>query len=84
MEMNSKVFFRINSFHVDKHDVNCIFIDQTEINFSWKLWVAYEPQLKTFLRKLVKNSGKKTVYKKGALMVYHVIYEPEELNGKDG
>jgi len=84
MEMNSKVFFRINSFDVDKHDVNCIFIDQTEINFSWKLWVAYEPQLKTFLRKLVKNSGKKTAYKKGALMVYHVIYEPEELNGKDG
>jgi len=84
MEMNSKVFFRINSFHVAKHDVNCIFIDQTEINFSWKLWVAYEPQLKTFLRKLVKNSGKKTAYKKGALMVYHVIYEPEELNGKDG
>jgi hypothetical protein len=84
MKMNSKLFFRINSFHVDKHDVNCIFIDQTEINFSWKLWVAYEPQLKTFLRKLVKNSGKKTAYKKGALMVYHVIYEPEELNGKDG
>ena len=34
---------------VDKHYVNSIFIDETEINFSGKLWVAYEPQLKAFL-----------------------------------
>ena len=37
-------------FDVDKHDVNSIFIDETEINFreAW-LWVAHEPQLKAFL-----------------------------------
>jgi hypothetical protein len=37
---------------VDKHDVNSIFIDETEINVGGKkawLWVAYEPQLKAFL-----------------------------------
>jgi len=34
---------------VDKHDVNYIFINEAEINFSGKLWVAYEPPLKAFL-----------------------------------
>jgi len=34
---------------VYKHDVNSIFIDETEINVGGKLWVAYEPQLKAFL-----------------------------------
>jgi len=48
-----KYSFVLDSFDVDKHDVNSIFIDETEINVSWKLWVAYEPQLKTFLRKFV-------------------------------
>ncbi|MFP3296970.1 MAG: DDE-type integrase/transposase/recombinase [Vulcanisaeta sp.] len=39
-------------FDVDKHDVNSIFVDETEINVGGKkawLWVAYEPQLKAFL-----------------------------------
>ncbi|MFP3131248.1 MAG: hypothetical protein RXR51_06705 [Nitrososphaeria archaeon] len=44
-----KYSFVFDSFDVDKHDVNSIFIDETEINFSGKLWVAYEPQLKAFL-----------------------------------
>ncbi|MFP3214222.1 MAG: hypothetical protein RXR18_03310 [Nitrososphaeria archaeon] len=44
-----KYSFVLDSFDVDKHDVNSIFIDETEINFSWKLWVAYEPKLKVFL-----------------------------------
>jgi hypothetical protein len=39
----------LDSFDVDKHDVNSIFINEAEINFSGKLWVAYEPQLKAFL-----------------------------------
>jgi len=39
----------LDSFDVDKHDVNYIFINEAEINFSGKLWVAYEPQLKAFL-----------------------------------
>ncbi|MFP3166590.1 MAG: hypothetical protein RXP28_04585 [Nitrososphaeria archaeon] len=39
----------MDSFDVDKHDVNYIFINEAEINFSGKLWVAYEPQLKAFL-----------------------------------
>jgi len=34
---------------VEKHDVNYIFINEAEINFSGKLWVAYEPPLKAFL-----------------------------------
>jgi hypothetical protein len=42
----------LDPFDVDKHDVNSIFIDETEINIggnkAW-LWVAYEPQLKAFL-----------------------------------
>ena len=44
-----KYSFVFDSFDVDKHDANPIFIDETEINFSGKLWVAYEPQLKAFL-----------------------------------
>ena len=45
-----KYSFVFDSFDVDKHDVNFIFIDETEINVreAW-LWVAYEPQLKAFL-----------------------------------
>jgi len=42
----------LDSFDVDKHGVNSIFIDETEINVGGKkawLWVAYEPQLKAFL-----------------------------------
>ena len=39
----------MDSFDVDKHNVNYIFINEAEINFSGKLWVAYEPQLKAFL-----------------------------------
>jgi len=39
----------LDSFDVDKHNVNYIFINEAEINFSGKLWVAYEPQLKAFL-----------------------------------
>jgi len=38
-----------DSFNVDKHGVNSIFIDETEINVGGKLLVAYEPQLKAFL-----------------------------------
>ena len=52
MEMDPEVFFRIRLLDVDKHDVNSIFIDETEINVGGKkawLWVAYEPQLKAFL-----------------------------------
>ena len=79
-----KYSFVLDSFDVDKHDVNSIFIDETEINFSGKLWVAYEPQLKAFLRKFVKKYGRKTIYTDGALryvdacrwaVVVHVIYE---------
>jgi Transposase and inactivated derivatives len=47
-----KYSFVLDSFDVDKHDVNSIFIDETEINIGGKkawLWVAYEPQLKAFL-----------------------------------
>ncbi|NAY82126.1 MAG: hypothetical protein GU362_04510 [Thaumarchaeota archaeon] len=44
-----KYSFVLDSFDVDKHEVNSIFIDRTEINFRGKLWVAYEPQLKAFL-----------------------------------
>jgi len=47
-----KYSFVLDSFDVDKHDVNSIFIDKTEINVGGKkawLWVAYEPQLKAFL-----------------------------------
>ena len=44
-----KYSFVLDSFDVGKHDVNSIFIDETEINFSGKLWVAYEPRLKAFL-----------------------------------
>ena len=44
-----KYSFIFDSFDVDKHDVNSIFIDETEINVGGKLWVAYEPQLKAFL-----------------------------------
>jgi len=47
-----KYSFVLDSFDVDKHDVNSIFIDETEINVGGKkawLWVAYEPQLKAFL-----------------------------------
>jgi hypothetical protein len=47
-----KYSFVFDSFDVDKHDVNSIFIDETEINIGGKkawLWVAYEPQLKAFL-----------------------------------
>ncbi|MFP3132945.1 MAG: hypothetical protein RXR19_02390 [Nitrososphaeria archaeon] len=45
-----KYSFVLDSFDVDKHDVNSIFIDRTEINVreAW-LWLAYEPQLKAFL-----------------------------------
>jgi len=100
MEMDSEVFFRIRLLDVDKHDVNSIFIDETEINIGGKkawLWVAYEPQLKAFLsfhiswhqnsldayyfiRKRVKNYGRKTIYTElfGTLMptyVDHVVYE---------
>ena len=69
---------------VDKHYVNSIFIDETEINFSRKLWVAYEPQLKAFQRKFVKKYYRKAIYTDGALryvdacrwaVVVHVIYE---------
>ena len=69
---------------VGKHDVNSIFIDETEINFSGKLLVAYEPQLKAFLRKFVKKYGRKAIYTDGALwyvdacrwaVVVHVVYE---------
>ncbi|MFP3131688.1 MAG: hypothetical protein RXR51_08985 [Nitrososphaeria archaeon] len=42
-------YFFVFDFDVDKHDVNFIFIDKTEINVRAKLWVAYEPQLKAFL-----------------------------------
>jgi len=57
MEMDPELFVHINfiiltSFDVDKHGVNSIFIDETEINVGGKkawLWVAYEPQLKAFL-----------------------------------
>jgi len=48
MEMDSEVFF-VFDFDFDKHDVNSIFIDKTEINVGGKLWVAHEPQLKAFL-----------------------------------
>jgi len=41
--------FVLDSFDVDKHDVNSILIDETEINVRVNLWVAYEPQLKAFL-----------------------------------
>ena len=47
-----KYSFVLDSFDVDKRDVNSIFIDETEINIGGKkawLWVAYEPQLKAFL-----------------------------------
>jgi len=43
----------IGSFDVDKHNVESIFIDETEINVGGKkawLWVAYEPQLKHSLQ----------------------------------
>ena len=42
--------FVLDSFDVDKHDVNSIFINETKINVreAW-LWVEYEPQLKAFL-----------------------------------
>ena len=46
---NQKYSFVFDSFDVDKHDVDSIFIDETEINVRAKLWVAYEPQLKAFL-----------------------------------
>jgi hypothetical protein len=36
MEMDSEVFF-VFDFDFDKHDVNSIFIDKTEINVSRKL-----------------------------------------------
>jgi len=52
MEMDQKYSFIFDSFDVDKHDANFIFIDETEINVGGKkawLWVAYEPQLKAFL-----------------------------------
>ena len=52
---------------VETHDVNYIFINEAEINFSGKLWVAYEPQLKAFLRKFVKKYYRKTIYTEGAL-----------------
>ena len=82
-----KYSFVLDSFDVDKHDVNSIFVDETEINIGGKkawLWVAYEPQLKAFLRKLVKKYGRKTIYTDGALWyvdacrwagVEHVVYE---------
>ena len=44
-----KYSFVLDSFDVGKHDVNSIFIGETKINFSGKLLVAYEPQLKAFL-----------------------------------
>ena len=44
-----KYSFVLDSFDVDKHDVNYIFINEAEINFSGKLWGAYEPPLKSFL-----------------------------------
>jgi hypothetical protein len=31
-----KYSFVLDSFDVDKHDVNSIFIDETEINVGWK------------------------------------------------
>jgi hypothetical protein len=37
MKMDSKVFFVLDSFDVDKQDVNSIFIDETEINVKTKL-----------------------------------------------
>jgi hypothetical protein len=43
-----KYSFILDSYDVDKHLINFIFIDKTEINFRGKLWVAHEPQLKTF------------------------------------
>ena len=45
-----KYSFIFDSFYVDKHNLNSIFIDETEINVreAW-LWVEYEPQLKAFL-----------------------------------
>jgi transposase-like protein len=47
-----KYYLVLNSFDVEKHNVN--FIDETKINVreAW-LWVAYEPQLKAFLMKLI-------------------------------
>ncbi|MFP3223258.1 MAG: hypothetical protein RXR21_06330 [Nitrososphaeria archaeon] len=44
-----KYSFVLDSFDVDKHEVNSIFIDETEINIRVNLWVAYEPKLKAFL-----------------------------------
>jgi len=44
-----KYSFVLDSFDVDKHYVNSIFIDETEINIRVNLWVAYEPKLKAFL-----------------------------------
>ena len=74
----------MDSFDVDKHNVNYIFINEAEINFSGKLWVAYEPHLKAFLRKFVKKYYRNAIYTDGALRyvdacrwagVEHVVYE---------
>jgi len=54
MEIDSEVFFHIRFFWRWQTRCWTIFIDETKINVreAW-LWVAYEPQLKAFLMKLI-------------------------------
>jgi hypothetical protein len=60
-----KYSFVLDSFDVDKHDVNSIFIDETEINFSWK---KARGSIRTSTKNFPKEVCRKTVYKEGAFM----------------